>query len=181
MRVRQLLGKLAWGDVTKELEQQKDKCTTGRGRVAFKGELKKVEYMEFMQNVLARNLKGHVFRGKLNRATVLEVNQDRLIITRKVGELNSKQTITWQKFYKDYPGNLNELINAYVVNGRTKGILDIGDWRKAMIGAALTIRMICAEVNGAMERSTYLVKEVAKQRYSSELKSMFPDVQFNGE
>ena len=181
MRVRQLLEKLAWDDVAKELEQQKDKCTTGRGKVAFKGELKKVEYMEFMQNVLIRNLKGHVFRGKLNRAKALGADKNRLIITREVVELNSTQAITWQKFYKDYPGNLNEVINAFVVNGRRGGLLGIGDWRKAMIGAALTMRMICGEVNGAMERSTYLVKEVAKQRYSSELKSMFPDVQFEGE
>ena len=181
MSIRRLLEKLAWADVSKELLAQKEKCITGKGRVAFRIEQKKVEYMEFMQNVLVRNLKGHVFRGKLKGTTVVDVDENRLVLTRKSVQDNSTQTITWQKFYKDYPGNLNEVINSYIVNGRTNGRLNLGAWRKSMLGAALTIQMICGDVIGAKERSVALVKEVAMQRYTSELKELFSDEEFDGE
>ena len=47
-----------------------------------------------------------------------------------------------------------------------------------MSGAALTMRLVCAEVEGAIAKSEQLVKDVAKQfpEYQKTLKDIFPDI-----
>ena len=49
-----------------------------------------------------------------------------------------------------------------------------------MTGAALTMKLVCSEVNGAVERSEALAKEVVKQfpEYAKTAQEMFPDVTF---
>ena len=50
-----------------------------------------------------------------------------------------------------------------------------------MTGAALTMQLVCAEVNGAMERSETLVKEVVKNfpDYQKTVQEIFPDIKFD--
>ena len=97
----------------------------------------------------------------------------------------TKLKISWQKFYKDYPGNLNELINGYIFNARStsaKVKLSLRDWADAMTGAALTMQLVCGEVNGAIERSEALVKEIVKQfpDYQKTAQEIFPDIKLEG-
>ena len=49
-----------------------------------------------------------------------------------------------------------------------------------MTGAALTMQLVCGEVNGALERSETLVKEVVKQfsEYQKTAQDIFPDIKF---
>jgi hypothetical protein len=109
---------------------------------------------------------------------VVKVNEKELELVRVDGKRKGK--ITWQKFYANYPGNLNECINTYVVNGRqnAKPRLSLREWADAMTGAALTMQLVCAEVNGAIERSEKLVQEAVKQfpEYGKVAQGIFPDM-----
>ena len=149
--------------------------------VAADLEIRKVNNMKKVQDIFIKNLNGHVFRGKLKGAKVTSVN-DREIMLAK-GDGKSKAKIPWQKFYKDYPGNLNEIMNLYIVNTRSpnsKYKLSLRDWADAMTGAALTMKIVCAEVNGAVERAETLAKEIVKQYpdYAKTVQEMFPDIEF---
>ena len=54
------------------------------------------------------------------------------------------------------------------------------EWADAMTGAALTMQLVCGEVNGAMERAEVLVKEVVKQfpDYQKTAHDIFPEIKF---
>ena len=50
-----------------------------------------------------------------------------------------------------------------------------------MSGAALTMRLVCPEVNGAAEKAEELAKTVAKEGdfYAKKMKELFPDIDFS--
>ena len=111
---------------------------------------------------------------------VSKVNDREMELVRVDGKRKAK--ITWQKFYANFPGNLNECINTFVVNGRqnAKPRLNLRDWADAMTGASLTMQLVCAEVNGAIERSEKLAQEAVKQfpEYVKVARELFPDMKF---
>ena len=51
-----------------------------------------------------------------------------------------------------------------------------------MTGAALTMQIVCAEVNGAIERSEKLAQEAVKQfpEYGKVAQELFPNMKFEG-
>ncbi|MBR2941189.1 MAG: hypothetical protein IKC14_07785, partial [Kiritimatiellae bacterium] len=108
------------------------------------------------------------------------VNDKEMELVRIDGKRKTK--ITWQRFYANFPGNLNECINTYVVNGRqnAKPKLSLREWADAMTGAALTMQIVCAEVNGAIERSEKLMQETVKgfPEYLKTAQEIFPDLKF---
>ena len=136
--------------------------------------------MKKIQDIFIRSMVDHVFKGKLKGLKVTQANEREITLVKPDGKNTSK--ITWQKFYRTYSGNLNELINAYVVNGRrnAKPALNLRDWADAMTGAALTMQLLFAEVEGAAERSQQLVQEAVKQfpEYAKTAKDIFPDMTF---
>ena len=175
------LRQLDWKNAVRQLETTKGELKTAEGQLAADLEIRKVNNMKKVQDIFIKNLNGHVFRGKLKGAKVTGVN-DREIMLAK-GDGKSKAKIPWQKFYKDYPGNLNEIMNLYIVNTRSpnsKYKLSLRDWADAMTGAALTMKIVCAEVNGAVERAETLAKEIVKQYpdYAKTVQEMFPDIEF---
>ena len=172
---------LDWKSALRQLENTKAEMTTPEGQLACDLEIRKVNDMKKVHDIFIKNIKGHVFRGKLGKCKVSAVNEKEIELLKADGK--SKLKISWQKFYKDYPGNLNELINSYIFNARNpsaKVKLSLRDWADAMTGAALTMQLVCGEVNGALERSETLVKEVVKQfaEYQKTAQEIFPDVKF---
>lgn len=172
---------LDWKTATRQLEQEKDELKTPEGQIAADLEIRKVADMKKMHDIFITKLKGHVFaKGKvLKGSKVTDVNEKELQILRKDGKSRTK--ITWQKFYKDYPGNLNELMNLYIINTRNPGSkhrLNLREWADAMSGAALTMQLVCADVNGAVEKAETLVLETVKQfpEYKETAKKIFPDL-----
>ena len=122
-----------------------------------------------------------MFKGKLKGMKVVKVDEKEMELVRTDGKRKGK--ITWQKFYKDYPGNFNEIINAYIFNARNTSArvkLTLSEWADAMTGAALTMQLVCAEVNGAIERSEALAKETVKEfpEYLKVAQEIFPDIKF---
>ena len=174
------LRQLDWKSAIRQLEALKADLTTPEGQLAADLEIRKVTNMKKMHDIFIKHLNGHVFKGKLRGAKVTGVNDKEIQLVR--GD-KSKQKIPWQKFYSSYPGNLNEIMNIYIVNARNPSAahkLSLRDWADAMTGAALTMKLVCSDVNGAVERSEALAKEVVKQfpEYAKTAQEMFPDVKF---
>ena len=172
---------LDWKSALRQLEAAKAEATTAEGQLAFDREIRKVNDMKKVQDIFIKNLEGHVFKGKLNKSKVLSVNETEMTLLKGDGKMKAK--ITWQKFYKDYPGNFNEIINAYIFNARNtfaRVKLTLSEWADAMTGAALTMQLVCAEVNGAIERSEKLMQETVKgfPEYLKTAQEIFPDLKF---
>ena len=172
---------LDWKSALRQLENTKSEMTTPEGLLACDLEIRKVNDMKCVHDIFIKNIKGHVFKGKLGKSKVTATNEKELELVKADGK--TKMKISWQKFYKDYPGNLNELINVYIFNARStsaKVKLSLREWADAMTGAALTMQLVCGEVNGALERSETLVKEVVKQfpEYLKTAQGIFPDIKF---
>ena len=169
---------LDWKSALRQLELLKSEFKTPEGELAADLEIRKVNDMKKVQDIFIANLKGYVFKGKLRNSTVVGINEKDIILS-KGG--TGKIKVPWQKFYRDYPGNLNEIINAYIVNARqpsAKNKLTLREWADAMTGAALTMQLVCSEVNGAIERSQTLVKMVLEKfpDYEKTVKDIFPDM-----
>ena len=172
---------LDWKSALRQLETVKVDLKTPEGQLAADIELRKVNDMKKVHDIFIKNLNGHVFRGKLKGAKVTSVNEREIQLAK--GDGKSKLKLSWQKFYKDYPGNLNEIMNLFVVNTRSSNAkyrLNLKDWADAMTGAALTMKIVCAEVNGAIERAENLAKQVVKEfpEYAKTAQEIFPDIEF---
>ena len=175
------LRQLDWKSALRQLENAKAEMTTPEGQLAYDLEIRKVNDMKAVHDIFLKNIKGHAFKGKLAKCKVADLNENELVILKSDGK--SKQKILWRTFYKDYPGNLNELINGYIFNARStsaKVKLTLREWSDAMTGAALTMQLVCGEVNGALERAETIVKEVVKQfpDYQKTAHEIFPDITF---
>ena len=171
---------LDWKGAIRQLETLKADFETAEGQLAADLQIRKINDMKKIQDIFIRSMVDHVFKGKLKGLKVTQANEREITLVKPDGKNTSK--ITWQKFYRTYSGNLNELINAYVVNGRrnAKPALNLRDWADAMTGAALTMQLLFAEVEGAAERSQQLVQEAVKQfpEYAKTAKDIFPDMTF---
>ena len=169
---------LDWTSATRQLTQAGEDYKSAEGKLAVEFQLKKVAQMKRVQDIFIEKLKGYTFRGKLKGAVVTSVDANNIVLSREKKTLK----ISWMKFYKDYPGNFNEIINQFIVKGRhTAGLRPI-DWKDAMTGAALTMRLVCFDIQGATEKAEYLAKEVVKQfpDYAGMMKKVFPDINFEG-
>ena len=172
---------LDWRSAQRQLESSAEAFKTAEGHLAAKLQLHKVNAMKKVQEVLVAKMRGHVFRGKPKRGTlnglkVSSVNDKEIQAADPKGRTSK---VTWSKFYRDCPGNLNDAINTFVVNGRRNSGLSLKDWADAMSGAALTMRLVCSEVNGATEYAEKLVKQTVEAfpEFAKTAKEMFPDIE----
>lgn len=177
---------LDWPHALRQLNGLKSTFTTAESSLAAEVEIRKVNAMKSVQEVLIQNMVGYKFRSgikalNLRGCTVKSANKDEIALVRADGATPMK--LTWRKFYKDCPNNLSELINKFIEKGRNTstyntGKLALKPWSEAMFGAALTMRLICSEAPGAIERSKEVVEEAVRQ-FPESLKlaqAMFPDL-----
>ena len=170
---RGCIRQLDWNTATRLLKSESESYKTTEGQFAAELQIDKVKRMQKTHEVFIKNLNGYVFRGKLKGAKVVKVD-DKDIHLQKSDK--KPMRISWLKFYSDYPGNLNEIINHFIVSGRKNCHLNQKDFTEAMSGAALTMRLVCPEVNGAAEKAEELAKTVAKEGdfYAKKMKELFP-------
>ncbi len=169
---------LDWKLALRQLDNASEGFKTAEGQLAKQLQVKKVNDMKKVQDIFIAKLKGYKFKGKLKNAVVVSVNAKEIAVQRP--DKKKPVKISWQKFYKDYPGNFNEIINHYIVNGRKNSSLNLREWADAMTGVALTMRLVCSEVEGAVTKAELTVQEVVKQYpdYEKHLKQIFPDMTF---
>ena len=174
---------LDWKGAKRQLNALKGDFETAEGAVAADLVIRKVAAMELVQEILKRNLKDFKFeRGKALRGMkVIEVDDREMRILKKDGKSTMK--MNWPKFYRECHGNLNELFNTFIVRGRRNGTpkLRPKDWSEAMMGAALTMRIICSDDPAASVRGEQIAKEAVRQFevYRSLATEFFPDIDFS--
>ncbi len=170
---------LDWKSALRQLDNASQFFRSAEGQLAKELQVKKVNDMKKVQDLFIAKLKGYTFRGKLRNHVVASVDEKEIAVRRTDGKSKKPLKIAWQKFYRDYPGNFNEIINHFIINGRKHAGLNLRDWADAMTGAALTMRLVCAEVDGAMTKATQLAKEVVRQfpEYEKTMKQIFPDME----
>jgi hypothetical protein len=88
--------------------------------------------------------------------------------------------VIWPEFYKKFRTNLNELINTFIVK-RDVSKLSLLNWSDAMLGSALTMRLICMEEATAANRGIELAKQAVKEFPSclKKAKMFFPELDFS--
>ncbi|MBQ3672516.1 MAG: protein kinase [Kiritimatiellae bacterium] len=172
---------LDWKSAKRQLEIAKGACETPEGELAYKLEIRKVAAMESVQTVLGRNLKNYTFtKGKLKGCTVTKTTASSLYFTKKAGGKDTE--LSWIKFYRDQHTSFNEVLNKFIKNGRVNGNpkLNLKDWGEAMIGAALTMRLVCSDDPSAAAFGDVLIKDAVKAypNLIKQAKEVFPDIDF---
>ena len=174
---------LDWKGAIRQIEMLKADFTTAEGELAAQLAIRKVNDMKKVHDVFVKSIKDHVFRGKLRGCKVTGVNEKEIQLVKADGKTRGR--ISWQKFYKSYPGNLNELFLHYIVEGRrnAKPTMGLKDWSDAMTGAALTMQLVCNEVNGAAEQAEKFAKKAVKEfpEYRKTAEAIFPDIKFEAD
>ena len=176
---------LDWKSAIRQLEVEKAELKTTEGQLAADLEIRKVNDMKKVHDLFIKHLNGHTFKGhKLRNCKISKIDEKIIELTKPDGR--TKVKVSWPRFYKDFPGNLNEVINAYVVNTRSpasKHRLALREWADAVTGAALTMQLVCSEANGAIDRAKALAKQCVSEfpDYKNVAKQIFPDVDFDEE
>ena len=155
---------------------------TAEGSLQIQTELKKVAMMGSVQAIMQRNLENYTFGRADLRGWVCRKATDSYLDIEKDG-LSRK--LTWVKFYDEYPGNMSELINKFIRFGNKNGTprLTQRTQTEALLGAALTLRIICVKEATAATWAEQLAKEAVKRAnnpyYFNLAKEFFPDIDFS--
>ena len=150
-----------WRGIKRMLESAKVELKTPEGGIQLNKELKKIWAMETSQAVMVARLKDYKFaKSKLKGCTVEKVNESDIVVTRPDGR--KAPPIGWTRFYREFHGNLNELINKFVRGGRSRELkkpLSHNEWFGAMIGTAYMLGYTCADDPTTAAFVEQLVKE----------------------
>lgn len=173
---------LDWKGAKRQLNALKGDFLSAEGAVEADTVIRKVDAMELVQTIMIRNMKDFVFeRGRqLRGMKVLDVNEKEIKLLKR--DNKSTMKMNWPRFYRDCHGNLNELINTFVVRGRRNGKpkLRPKDWCEAMFGVALTMQTICSDDPASAKRAEQIAKEAVKQFdiYKPLAQQFFPEMDF---
>lgn len=167
--------------------------TTGDGEVEVKRQLKKVDMMASVQEILKRNLKGYVFSRAAGRDAagkqlphfrgmkVLNID-DEYITVRKHDAVSGQKRVSWQKFYSDYQANLCEVCNRFIDKGRENGNprLTLKEQAEAMMGIALTMQQVFPDDASAAKYGEGMAKKAGSliTEYRSYATEIYPDLDF---
>ena len=124
-------------------------------------------------------------RSKLRRYVVADASEKEISLVKPDGKTPMK--LTWVEFYQKYPANLSELISKFIENGKVTckqkdgGRLSLQSWARAMMGAALTMRILYREDRSAAARAEQVANDLVKEipGYVKIAQAIFPDIEFN--
>ena len=180
---------LDWRGCTNALLKARIEMKSGEGRLQADKEIQKICMMASVQDIIMRNLRGWTFKmgeGKdskvppIRNLTVTDVNERRIVMQDKKGK---PREITWMKFYNDYHSNFGNLINTFIRNGNKNGEpkLSLRDRVNAMIGASLTLHIICSDDESSASFAYGLAKDALKAfpSYKETIQEIFPDLDFS--
>ena len=178
---------LNWSGATRQLQTIHDELKYSESQLFARIYIKKVTMMATVQEVFIANCKGYKFqRSKLMGHTITDISEkDGLKLLKPDGKTPMK--LTWVKFYQQYHGNLNELIIRFIEKGKDTSKLKDGKrlslqpWADAMMGAALTMQIICGDDPTAAGRAEQIAKSAVKALpdYLKHAQEIFPDFQFD--
>ena len=177
---------LDWKGATRQLTMVKDEFKYSESQVYADIFIQKVKMMATVQEVFIANCKDYKFgKSKLARYKIANISEKEISLIKPDGKTPMK--MTWVKFYQQYHGNLNELIVKFIEKG--KNVCKLADgkrlslqpWADAMMGAALTMQIICGDDPTAAGRAEQIAKNAVKELpdYLNRAKEIFPDMQFD--
>jgi hypothetical protein len=178
---------LDWKGAIRQLTMVKDEFKFSESQVYADIYIHKVKMMATVQEVFIANCKGYKFqRSKLAGHTITDISEkDGFKLLKPDGKTPMK--MTWVKFYQQYHGNLNELIIRFIEKGKDTSKLKDGKrlslqpWADAMMGAALTMQIICGDDPTAAGRAEQIAKAAVKAlpEYLGHAQEIFPDFTFD--
>ena len=178
---------LNWSGATRQLQVMHDEFKYSESQLLARIYIKKVAMMATVQEVFIANCKGYKFqRSKLAGYTISDISEkDGFKLLKPDGKTPMK--MTWVKFYQQYHGNLNELIIRFIEKGKDSSKLKDGKrlslqpWADAMMGAALTMQIICGDDPTAAGRAEQIAKAAVKAlpEYLGHAQEIFPDFTFD--
>lgn len=178
---------LNWSGAIRQLQAMHDEFKYSESQLLARTLIKKVAMMATVQEVFIANCKDLKFqRSKLAGYTITEITEkDGLKLLKPDGKTPMK--MTWVKFYQQYHGNLNELIVRFIEKGKDVSKLKDGKrlslqpWADAMMGAALTMQIICGDDPTAAGRAEQIAKAAVKALpdYLKHAQEIFPDFTFD--
>ena len=171
---------LDWKSALRQLENTKAEMTTPEGQLACDLEIRKVNDMKKVQDILIKNMRNFTFRknkSKLKGAKVISINEKEIQLERG----KEKLKLTWQKFFTGHFSNLIETFNQFIFNGRKNAGLSQRDVAEAMTGGALLLNIICAEEASTPNLAEKMAKESVVQfpEYLQTAQKIFPEIKFD--
>lgn len=151
---------LRWDIAETKLTSLKESMKTAAGVAKVDDMLYRVHAMKQVQDIFIQEAPGGKFKtAKLKGYGIVEADSNQL----KLQNGRAFIYVPWAEFYNGRRGNLNELINRFVVDGQKnkRHALQPDEWADAMCGAALTLKYICGDSSSAIERSEQLISQVA--------------------
>ena len=177
---------LDWKGAIRQLTMVKDEFKFSESQVYADIYIHKVKMMATVQEVFIANCKDYKFaKSKLARFKIANISEKEISLIKPDGKTPMK--MTWVKFYQQYHGNLNELIIKFIEKGKNVCKLSDGKrlslqpWADAMMGAALTMQIICGDDPTVTTRAEQIAKNAVKElpEYLNRAKAIFPDMQFD--
>ena len=177
---------LNWTGAIRQLQALRDEFKYADSQLVADGNILKVKMMATVQEVFIANCKGYVFaKSKLARYKIADISEKEISLVKPDGKTPMK--MTWVKFYQQYHGNLNELIVKFIEKGKDTCKLKDGKrlslqpWAEAMMGAALTMQIICSDDPAAATRAEQIAKNAVKAYpdYLKHAQEIFPDITFD--
>ena len=177
---------LDWKGAIRQLTMVKDEFKFSESQVYADIYIHKVKMMATVQEVFIANCKDYKFgKAKLARYKIANISEKEISLIKPDGKTPMK--MTWVKFYQQYHGNLNELIIKFIEKGKNVCKLSDGKrlslqpWADAMMGAALTMQIICGDDPTVTTRAEQIAKNAVKElpEYLNRAKAIFPDMQFD--
>ena len=177
---------LDWKGAIRQLTMVKDEFKFSESQVYADIYIHKVKMMATVQEVFIANCKDYKFaKSKLARFKISNISEKEISLIKPDGKTPVK--MTWVKFYQQHHGNLNELIIKFIEKGKNVCKLSDGKrlslqpWADAMMGAALTMQIICGDDPTVTTRAEQIAKNAVKElpEYLNRAKAIFPDMQFD--
>ena len=166
--------RIEWERCTKHLTRLKDGMKTREGKDAAEDLIKKIKFMEGMQNHFIKH--ANHFKFKTSRGALLAIVtkvDDKALTIQKAKYVKGKpvpdkeKREEWVRFYglreKDYLGYMNQFINELVIKGRETTKIGPLEWSEHMLGAALTLQCLYGEEKGVDKFIPVLVKKAVKE------------------
>jgi len=185
---------LDWKGAIRMLDKDHLELVTAEGDLARALQIRKINCMKKMQDILVERLKGYTFsrgnkdpRFNLKGATVIAVDTDKITVQKK--GVAKPKTIPWQTFCGqsqdgNYHNSLDELITRFILkDGAVPGTkrLSIMDRFEAMAGVTFILRIVCSDDPSAVSYSEKIIKEAVKSfpGMMKTAKEFFPDIDFS--
>lgn len=186
--------RLMWKDAESDLKSRAELCKSAEGRRrVLDMELKKVQMMKSVQDIFIRNMKGtkpgegyvftsRCYKNRFYDKMVASVDEREIVLINKDRKGNTSK-YSWQTIYSKYPLAMNELWQKFILNGRENGVkkLTLREWADAQLGFAMTLKIVCSNVEGAEKVYRDCAMDAVKKfpRYKELAAETFPEIDFS--